>query len=65
MFASKAGAYPSESPFRYSTLRWVPVLTLKHETRLERLAKEKHPKLLGIFVNGGCKKFYKLSLLSQ
>jgi hypothetical protein len=30
MFAGKAGAYPSEAPFRCSTLGWVPVLTHKH-----------------------------------
>ncbi len=27
MFASKAEANPSEAPFRFSTLEWVPGLT--------------------------------------
>ncbi len=31
MFVSKARAYSSEVPFRYSTLGSAPGLTLKHE----------------------------------
>jgi hypothetical protein len=50
MFASKAGAYPSEA------LR----LTHKHLTRLERLAKDKHSSLLTAFINFEGKMFYKI-----
>ncbi len=58
MFAGKAGAYPSEAPFRCSTLGQVPGLTRKHQTRLERLARDKHSSLIRKSVNYGCKKFY-------
>jgi hypothetical protein len=54
MFASKVGAYMSESPFRCSTLGWAPGLTHKHYTRLEKLARDKH--LLRKSVNYGQKK---------
>jgi hypothetical protein len=30
MFASKAGAYPSDSPFRCSTIEYAPGLTHKN-----------------------------------
>ncbi len=40
MFAVKAGAYLTEAPFRCSTLGQAPDLTHKHQTRLERLAKQ-------------------------
>ncbi len=53
-----AGAYPSEAPFRCSTLGQAPGLTDKHYTRLERLAKDKHSSLLRKSVNYGHKKFY-------
>jgi hypothetical protein len=36
MFASKAGAYLTEAPFRCSTLRYAHGLICKHKTRLER-----------------------------
>ncbi len=42
VFAGKAGAYPSEAPFRYSTLGQATGLTYKHQTRLKRLARDKH-----------------------
>ena len=48
-------AYPSEAPFRCSTLGQAPGLTLKHQTRL---AKDKHSILLRESVNYGCKKLY-------
>ncbi len=38
MFASKAGAYLTEAPFRCSTLRYAHGLICKHQTRLKRLA---------------------------
>ncbi len=50
-----AGAYPSEAPFRCSTLGQAPGLTHKHQTRLERLAKDKHSSLLRKSVNYGRK----------
>ncbi len=53
MFAGKAGAYTSEVPFRCSTLGWAPGFTHKHQTRLERLAKDKHSSLLRKSVNYG------------
>jgi len=45
MFAGKAGAYPSEAPFRFSTLGEAPGLAQRQETRLERLARDKHSQL--------------------
>jgi len=39
MFASKAGAYPSEAPF---TLGWAPVHIHKYYARPERPAGDKH-----------------------
>jgi hypothetical protein len=30
MFAGKAGAFPSEAPFRFSSLGYAPGLTHKH-----------------------------------
>ncbi len=47
MFASKAGAYPSEAPFESA-----PGLTHKHCTRLERLVRVKHSSLLQKFKVG-------------
>ncbi len=46
MFAVKAGAYLSKAPFRCSTLGQDPGLTHKHQTRLERLASDKHSSLI-------------------
>jgi hypothetical protein len=42
MFASRAGAYPSEAPFTGSTLGYSPGLIHKHLTRLGRPTWEKH-----------------------
>jgi hypothetical protein len=42
MFASETGVYPSEAPFRYSSLWLVHSHTYKHYIRLERHAKEKN-----------------------
>ncbi len=53
MFASKAGAYPSEAPF-----------TLKHQTKLKRLVSSKNS---GLFVKTLVtteKKFYKIYQIS-
>jgi len=55
VFGGKAGACPSETLFRCTTLRWAPGLAHKHVTRLERLARDKHFSLLGTFVNYGLK----------
>ncbi len=41
-FAGKAGACPSEAPFKCSALGQASGLAHKHETRLERLARDKH-----------------------
>jgi hypothetical protein len=46
MFAGKARAFPSEAPFRCSTLWYAPGLMYKHYTRLVRLARDKHSSLL-------------------
>jgi hypothetical protein len=46
IFACKAKAYPSEAPFRCSTLGLAPGLTRKNLTRLERLTEDKHSGLL-------------------
>ncbi len=61
MFAGKARAFPSKAPFRYSTLGQAPGLIHKHQTRLERLAKDKHFSLLRKSVNYSRKKFYSTS----
>jgi hypothetical protein len=58
IIGSKARAYPSEAPFRCSTLGYAPGLTHKHKTRLGRLARDKHSSLLRKSVNYGRKKFY-------
>ncbi len=58
MFAGKARAYPSEAPFRCCILGYAPGLTHKHKTKLERLARDKHSRLLRNSVNYDSKKFY-------
>ncbi len=55
MFVGKAGAYPIEEPFRCSTLGLAPGLADKQKTRLERLARDKHSRLIRKFVNHGQK----------
>jgi hypothetical protein len=60
MFVGKTGAYPSEAPFRCSTLGYAPGLIHKLQTRLEKLARNKCSSLLRKFVNYGCKKFYNI-----
>jgi hypothetical protein len=37
MFAGKLGAYPSEAPFKCSTLGQAPGIIRKHYTKLEKL----------------------------
>ncbi len=64
MFVGKARTYPNEAPFRCSTLGLAPGLALKQYTRLERLARDKHPGLLQKFVSYGRKKFYNIGLWS-
>jgi hypothetical protein len=51
MFAGKARAYPSEAPFRCSTLGQALGLTHKYSNRLERPARDKHSSLFQTFVN--------------
>jgi hypothetical protein len=57
MSVGKAGAYLSEAPFGCSTLVLAPGLTQKHQTRLERLTRDKHSSLLRKFVNYDRKSF--------
>jgi hypothetical protein len=57
MFASKAEAYLSETPFLCST-RVGCGLTCKHYARLERLARDKNSSLFRSFVKYGFKKLY-------
>jgi hypothetical protein len=58
MFADKASAYLSEAPFRCSTLGYAPGLSHKHQTRLERLVREKQSSLLQKSLKYSRKKFY-------
>jgi hypothetical protein len=60
MFAGKVGAYPSEAPLSCSTLGWAPGLTHKHQTRLERFARDKRSSLLRKSVINGQKSFITL-----
>jgi hypothetical protein len=60
LFASKAGAYLVEAPLSFYTLLHATVLTHKHWSRLDRLAKDKRSSLLLKFENYGRKKFYKI-----
>ncbi len=50
------------TPFRCSTLGQAPGLIHKHQTRLERLVRDKHSSLLQKSVNYGCKKFFSNTL---
>ncbi len=61
MFACKAEAYPSEALFRCSTLGQAPGLTRKHQTRLQKLARDKHSNLLQKSVNYRQKSFITLA----
>ncbi len=60
MFASKAGAYTSKTPFRYTTLGWGPGLINKRRIRLERPARDKYSNLLRTIINYDCKRFYNI-----
>jgi hypothetical protein len=59
-FAGKAGAYPNEAFFRCSTLGYAPDFTHKYVTRLEKLARDKHSRLLQEFVTYDSKKSYNI-----
>jgi hypothetical protein len=61
MILSKAGACPRRPPIRTSPLRLSPCLTHKHESRLERPARDKHSSLLGTFVIYDHNKFHNTS----
>ncbi len=56
-FVGKTRAYSSEPPFRCSTLWQAPGQAHKHETRLAKLTRDKHSRLLRISVNYGQKSF--------
>ena len=60
MFVSKAKAYPSKTPFRFSLLGQASGLTHKRWPMLERPAMDKHSSLLRTFVIYGRKKFYNI-----
>jgi hypothetical protein len=60
VFASKAGAYPSETPFRCSTLGQTPGLAHKQYTMLKRPYRDKH--ITWTFVNYGCKSLITVGL---
>jgi hypothetical protein len=60
MFAGKVGAYLSEALLRCSTLGKAPGLSHEHQTKVERLARDKHSSLLRNFGNYGPKKFYRI-----
>ncbi len=57
LIVGKAGTYLSEALSRCSTLEQAPGLTHNHQTRLERLARNKQSHLLRKFVNCGQKSF--------
>ncbi len=61
VFAGKARAYPTVTPFSCSTLGQASGLANKQQTRLERLARSKHFRILSKFVTYGRKKFIKLA----
>jgi hypothetical protein len=65
MFASKAGAYLSEAPPKWSTLGQAPHLTHDRLTRLERLARDKLSSLFDPFVNYKLKKVISLTLVHE
>jgi hypothetical protein len=60
MFVDKAGAYPSEVKHIYGALLEGRLLTLPANTRLEKLARDRHSSLLPKFVNYGQKRFYNM-----
>ncbi len=60
MFLDKAGAYLSQAPLSCSAVRYAPGFIHKHQTRLERLARDKYISLVRAFVNYGRKSFITL-----
>ncbi len=65
MFASKAEAYLSEASFRCSTQGKATGLSCKHQTRLERPARDKYPSLVQTIVDYSHKKLYNIGLRLQ
>jgi hypothetical protein len=65
MSVCKAGTYPIEEPLRCSTIGQAPGLAHKQETRLERLAMDKHSSLRQKFVNYREKMFYNIGPKSE
>ncbi len=54
------GAYPRVGHLKGAPLMKALALNCKHETKLERLARNKHSSLLRKFINYGHKKFYNI-----
>ncbi len=55
----RQGAYPRVEHLRVKGISLGKALFLPaNMTRLERLARDKHTSILGIFANYSCKKFY-------
>jgi hypothetical protein len=61
MFVGKDETYPSEAPFKCSTLMKYPGLTHKQHARLGRPASE-NTSFLGTLVNYSCKSFITLPI---
>ncbi len=59
-FVGKARNVPYSGAPERCFIRVVSGFTRKHQTELERLARDKHSSLLQTFVNYGCEKFYKI-----
>ncbi len=64
MSTSRAEAYLSETPFRSSTVGYVPALTPKYQTRLKTLARDKHFSLFCLLVNYNRRGFYSTWIIS-
>ncbi len=65
MLVSKTGAYPSEAPFRCSTIEQAPGLTCKRQTLLERFARHKQTSIKQKFIIYCREKFYNISTWAQ
>jgi hypothetical protein len=59
IFAGKAGAYPSDTPYSSLFLRYAPILALKYYTRVEVNDSDKHSSLF-CFSLVDEKKFYNI-----
>jgi hypothetical protein len=61
MFVDKAKSLPQSGPPKRYFTQVSSCLTLKHQTRLERLARDKHSSLLRKIVNYGRKSFIRFA----